>query len=174
MATFVLYQQNWVVVTQTIWPTKPKILATLPFTEKASWPLLQKNFPRCRCYYSHLWLGRWDSERSTPLHTATQPISDRRTVGLVWSLDCPFAAVLLNSRFYTWKGPGRASAMVPRSSEEKMGEPLVLGPPAEAQPAPMSLTPVSCLPAPGSRRPALWWGGPSALNIFLSKVAGSS
>lgn len=33
IAAFALYWQSWVVVRETIWPTKPKIFTIQPFTE---------------------------------------------------------------------------------------------------------------------------------------------
>ena len=39
VAAFVLQQQGWVVVTEPMWPSKPKVFANWPVIEKVCWPL---------------------------------------------------------------------------------------------------------------------------------------
>lgn len=40
MATFMLQEQNYIVVTEAIWLTKPKLFSILPFKEKICQPLV--------------------------------------------------------------------------------------------------------------------------------------
>ena len=183
-AALVLHQQSWVVGTELGWPAKPAILTIWLFTEKACRSLVKKNFPGCRCCFSHFMIGEMRLREVKLLahgHTALKWQRHDLDVGLSWSVVGVFEAVLSKHRVLnTWKGAGTASATTPRSSEESMRAWLALGHTAEAGRAPSS-TLVSRIAsfrpalAPGDQR--CWPFCPEhspVVFVLLSEVAGSS
>lgn len=141
-----------ILVTQTLWATKHKILTVWPFTTKACCPCGQ-TLPQCRPFPLHGWEN--EAQRGRAL-TARKQRRHNVNSGLTRASACAFAAVCWSIRLYPWKGAAGVSAMDPSllgGEKEGVAGP---GPPSRNPRAPSRPCVPTCIfSSPGFRRSAL-------------------